>query len=182
MNDQKDRPMPNIGFRMMSFTYKLRDRFKDPRKVLQKLGIEEGQTVLDFGCGPGSYTVPAARMVGEEGRVYALDVHPLAIKVVREKANKEGLSNITTILSDRDTKLPDESMDVVLFYDTIHMIRHKRALLEELHRVMKPNGLLSIWVGHMKVDDVLEIAGKNGLFSLRDQQGRLLNFERRGTP
>lgn len=181
MNEQKNKPMPDIGFRMMSFFFRIRDRFRDPGKQLEKVGIKKGQTLLDFGCGSGSYVIPAARMVGENGRVDALDIHPLAISAVEKKANKEGLTNIATILSDRDTGLPDESIDVVLLYDVIRSIKDKRALLKELHRVMKANGLLSILAEHIKVEDVLEIAEKDGLFSLRDQHGKLLNFERRLT-
>lgn len=181
MNEQKDKPMPDIGFRGMSFLFRIRDRFMKPGKQLQKLGIREGQTVLDFGCGSGSYAIPAAGMVGEKGIVYALDIHPLAMRAVAKKANKERLTNITTILSDRDTKLPDESVDVVLLYDTIRSIKDKRALLKELHRVMKSNGILSIWATHIKAEDVVEIAEKDGLFSLRDQDGKLLTFERRST-
>lgn len=178
MNERKDKPMPDIGFRMMSFFFRIRDRFRDPGNQLEKVGIKKGQTLLDFGCGSGSYVIPAARMVGENGRVDALDIHPLAISAVEKKANKEGLTNIATILSDRDTGLPDESIDVVLLYDVIRSIKDKRALLKELHRVMKANGLLSILAEHIKVEDVLEIAEKDGLFSLRDQHGKLLNFER----
>jgi ubiquinone/menaquinone biosynthesis C-methylase UbiE len=178
MNEQKDKPMPDIGFKIMSFLLALYHRFVDLEKDLEKTGIREGQIVLDFGCGPGHYSIAAANIVGEQGKVYALDIHPLAIKAVEHKAKKKKLTNITTILSDRDTGLPEESIDVVLLYDTIHMITDKRALLKELHRVMKPNGLLSIWVGHMKVKDVSEVVTKNGLFSLRDQRGRLLNFEK----
>ena len=178
MSEQKDRPMPDIGFRVMAFLLRIRDLLISPPKLLHKVGIKEGQTLLDFGCGSGSYTIPAARMVGGGGKVYALDIHPLAIKAVEEKARKRKLTNITTILSDRDTGLPDESVDVVLLYDTIHSIRDKRALLKELHRAMKPNALLSILVEHMRVEDVIEVAQGDGLFSLRDQHGRLLNFER----
>jgi len=178
MNELRDKPMPDIGFRMMSFFFRIRDRFRNPGNQLEKVGIKKGQTLLDFGCGSGSYVIPAARMVGENGRVDALDIHPLAISAVEKKANKEGLTNIATILSDRDTGLPDESIDVVLLYDVIRSIKDKRALLKELHRVMKANGLLSILAEHIKVEDVLEIAEKDGLFSLRDQHGKLLNFER----
>jgi len=178
MNEQKDKPMPDIGFRMMSFFFRIRDRFRDPGKQLEKVGIKEGQTLLDFGCGSGSYVIPAARMVGGKGMVYAMDIHPLAINAVEKKATKEGLTNIATILSDRDTGLPDESIDVVLLYDVIRSIKDKRALLKELHRVMKVNGLLSILAEHIKVEDVLEIAEKDGLFCLRDRYGKLLNFER----
>jgi len=170
--------MPDIAFKVMAFLIALHHRFINVREKLGKTGIKEGRTVLDFGCGPGHYAIAAARMVGEKGRIYALDIHPLAVKAVEHKAKKERLANITTILSDRDTGLPDESIDVILLFDTIHLITDKRALLKELCRVMNSNGLLSIWVRHMKVDDVLEIVRKDGLFRLRDQQGMLLNLER----
>jgi len=163
---------------MMSFFFRIRDVFQNPRKLLEKVDIKEGQTVLDFGCGSGSYVIPAARMVGERGIVYAVDIHPLAVKAVYKKAKKLGLTNVSTILSDRDTGLPDESVDVVLLYDTIQSITDKQALLKELHRVTKPNGLLSILVEHIKVEDVVEIAEKDGLFSLRDRHDKLLNFKR----
>ena len=179
MNEQKDNPKSDIDFRVTAFWFRIRDRFMNPGKQLQEVGMKEGQTVLDYGCGSGSYAIPAVRTVGEKGRVYALDIHPLAVKAVEHKAKKERLTNITAILSDRDTDLPNQSIDVILLYDTIHQIRDKRALLEELHRVMKSNGLLSILVDRMKVEDVLEIAEKSGLFSLKDKRGRLLNFEKR---
>lgn len=178
MSEQKAKPMPDIAFRGMSFLFWIRDRFINPGRQLRRVGINEGQTVLDFGCGPGSYTIPAARMVGERGRIYALDIHPLAIRAVEKKAKKERLANINTILSDRDTGLPDGSIDVVLLYDTIHMIKNKRVLLKELHRVMKTNGLLSILAEHIAVEDGFEIVSKDGLFSLKDQHGRLVTFEK----
>ena len=178
MEERRAKPMPDIAFKVMAFLIALHHRFINVREKLGKTGIKEGRTVLDFGCGPGHYAIAAARMVGEKGRIYALDIHPLAIRTVEKKANKEGLTNINTILSDRDTGLPDESVDVVLLYDTIHLIKDKRALIEELHRVMKANGILSIWAEHIKVEDVVEIAEKDGLFSLRDRDGKLLNFAR----
>lgn len=176
MEERRAKPMPDIAFKVMAFLIALHHRFINVREKLGKTGIKEGRTVLDFGCGSGHYAIAAARMVGEKGRIYALDIHPLAIRTVEKKAEKQGLTNVTTILSDRDTGLPGESIDVILLYDTIHMVKDKRALLEELHRVMKSNGLLSIWVGHMKAEDVLEIVEKGGLFSLRDHYGRLFNL------
>lgn len=182
--------MPNMGFRLMSFAFRLRDRLINPPKVLEKLGIKEGQTILDFGCGPGSFTIPAAKLVGERGKIYALDIHPLAIKAVRKKAQKYGLTNIETIFSDRDTWLPEESVDVVLLYGIFHMIKDKQGVLKELHRLMKANGLLSIMVGPMKPAEVQQIVEQDGLFSLRDgsggekekifRPGKILNFSKEG--
>ena len=176
---QRDKPMPNISFRVMAFLLDVYHRFIVPvDKELAKTGIEEGQTVLDFGCGPKDYTVHAATIVGPGGRVFALDIHPLAIKAVERKANEMGLANIRTILSDRDTGLPDESVDVILLFDMIHMVADKPALLKKLHRVLKPDSLLSVWVHHMKVEEVVKTAQQDGLFALRERSGKILNFNR----
>jgi len=178
MDVHESKPLPNITFRLMAFFLALHRRFVDVRKPLEKAGIEEGQTVLDFGCGPGFYAIAAAKMVGAKGKVYALDIHPLAVQSVQKKAKKAGLTNITTILSDRDTRLPDQSIDVALAYDMIHMVQDKQALARELYRVLKPNGVLSVIVGHIKVEGVLKILEQDGLFSLRDQQGRLIDLKK----
>jgi ubiquinone/menaquinone biosynthesis C-methylase UbiE len=179
MSEQRDEPMSDFHFKFMSFGYVFRDLWHgNLRAKLEKIGIGEGQTVLDFGCGPGSYTIPAAQIVGERGKVYALDIQPLAIKAVEKKARKKKLANITTILSDRDTGLPDESVDVVLLYDTIHGIKGKPALLKELYRVLKRDGFLLVTDHHLKANEMLEIVAGTGLFSLREQDKGLLNFKK----
>jgi len=165
----------------MSVLLALGHRVRDVRKELEKVGIRKGQIVLDFGCGPGHYTIAAARIVGEKGIIYALDIHPLAVKAVEKRAKKLGLANVTTILSDRDTGLPEESVDVILLYDMIQMIMDKEALIKELHRVTKPDGLLSILAQHIKVKDVVQLVEKEGLFCLRNRDGKLLNFKRGST-
>lgn len=178
MEIQKDKPMPSIAFKAISFYFALRHRLEDVRKPLQKAGIKEGQTILDFGCGPGHYTIAAAKMVGANGKVYALDIHPLAVQSVEKKARKAGLTNITTILSDRDTGLPDQSIDIALAYDMIHMVKDKQSLIKELHRVLKQNSILSVLAEHLKVEDVLKILEQDGLFSLKDRQGNLINLNK----
>lgn len=162
----------------MSLCMGLSRRSIDLEGKLRASGVKQGQTVLDFGCGPGYFTIVAARTVGERGRVYALDVHPLAIEAVEEKARKGGLSNITTVLSDRDTGLPDGSVDVVLLYDTIHQIEDKQALLGELDRVLKAGGVLSIWVEHGGGNDVAEVVQDCSRFSLKERREDILNFVR----
>jgi len=52
---------------------------RNPYKILERAGLKPGQNVLEVGCGPGFFTIPAAHIVGEEGKVYAVDTHPLAI-------------------------------------------------------------------------------------------------------
>ena len=149
------------------------------RRLLEESGVKEGQTVLDFGCGPGNAAIPAAEMVGENGKVYDLDIHHLAIRSVEKKIRKKGITNIATILSDRDTGLPDESVDVTLLYGVFHMIKDRRALLSEAQRVAESDGTLSIAVGHQEVEDVIEIVEDHGAFYLKDRHDKLLNFNKK---
>jgi len=89
---------------------------------LKRIGIREGQEVLDFGCNEGNYTLPAARIVGESGKVYALDKNKQALDKLMDDARNEGLRNIERlhVTEDQDIPLSPRSVDVVLFYDTLH--------------------------------------------------------------
>ena len=172
----------NIKSRIGYFLLGLRDKFGipfKPGKELEKLNIGEGQRIVDYGCGIGSYTFPAAKSVGEEGKVYAVDKQSLVIKKVERKARMEGFRNIDTILSDGDTGLPDESADVILLYGVLPEIKNKGLLLRELHRVLKPDGYLSTrFCFRMKKDELLKIMDATGLFLLEEQNGHILNFRK----
>ena len=128
---------------------------KHSKEVLERVGIREGCVVLDFGCGSGTYTIPAARLAGSRGRVYALDKDKVALGGLGRKALKEGLRNIETILSsDMDTGLSDECVDAVLLHDVIHLIDERAALFGEMYRVLKPDGLVSMYPMHVDNDEV----------------------------
>jgi len=172
----RDKPMPNFAFRCMAFALKLMEPFKHSRERLIGGGLEKGQIVLEYGCGIGSYTIPAAQIVGDEGIVYALDIHPLSIATVSKRTAKANLTNVKTILSDKDTGLPDESVDVVVLYDTFHLVRDKQALLKELHRILKPGGFLSADHMHTERDDFLETMQAGNLFSFEAQSGKIYKF------
>jgi ubiquinone/menaquinone biosynthesis C-methylase UbiE len=134
--------------------------------------IKEGQCLLDYGCGTGEFAIPAAKIVGSKGTVYALDCFPRLLRVVQKRARKEGLSNIILIVSDTQVALPDECIDIVWMCDVFHELRQKRAVLEELHRVLKKNGILAIHDG-MK-DRVLNYT--DNLFLLNGKHGCLLRL------
>jgi ubiquinone/menaquinone biosynthesis C-methylase UbiE len=127
-----DKPVPDAHFRLMALGFKFRDRSLPRRKVLDEVDIKPGFHILDYGCGPGSYSLTAAEMVGNSGRVYALDIHPLAIRMVRDKAARKGLTNLVTIHSDCATGLPDESIDVALLYDIFHDLSRPDKILVEV--------------------------------------------------
>ena len=82
-----------------------------------------------------------AELIGKSGIIYKLDINPAAIELVKELAAKKQLSNVEVILSDRDTGLLNESVDMVLVYDVFHDLKNRVAVLEELHRVLKPEGV-----------------------------------------
>ncbi len=84
------------GFRMMALSYKVRDALRQRLRYLEEAGIREGMQVLDFGCGPGSYVVPAAQMVGNSGTVYALDVQQTALTMTRERAASTSRCSMTS--------------------------------------------------------------------------------------
>jgi ubiquinone/menaquinone biosynthesis C-methylase UbiE len=156
----------NLDFRLMSLVIRLRDLRLPRMEILKEVGIKSGSRVLDFGCGPGSYVPGISEMVGPSGKIYALDIHPLAVKSVQRLASKRGLANVETVLSDCRTGLPDDSIDVVLLYDIYHDVAEPEAVLRELHRILKPDGMLSFNDHHMKDEEVIAKIGAGALFRL----------------
>jgi ubiquinone/menaquinone biosynthesis C-methylase UbiE len=146
--------------------YKFRDLLFPRRSILKEVGIQPGFHVLDYGCGPGSYLIRLAELVGKSGRIHALDVHPHAIQMVQDIACRKRIENVETILSDCRTGLPEKSMDVVLLYDTFHDLSDTDGVLTELHRVLKPNGILSFSDHHMKKNEITPRVTERELFRL----------------
>jgi ubiquinone/menaquinone biosynthesis C-methylase UbiE len=171
-----DQPMSNFAFSMMSAMFKVRDLLRPRKEILDEVGIKPGHRVLDYGCGPGGYVAAAAELVGRSGMVYALDMHPLAIQKVEKIARKNQLANVQTIRSDCQTGLPDDSIDVVLLYDILHMLSDPHAVLAELHRVLKPDGVLSLNEPHMGEQDVLSAMTNGHPFRLARRGERTYSF------
>ena len=171
-----DKPMSNFDFQFMSVGYKFRDLFLPRLNMLKEVGIKPGFYVLDYGCGPGSYIIPLAELVGESGKIYALDIHPLAIQKVKDIASKKQLANVETILSDCQTGLPDNALDAVLLYDAFHHLSAPEAVLKELHRVLKPGGTLSFSDHHMKEKEIVAEITKSRLFRLSRKGQRTYVF------
>jgi len=157
---------------------------------LREAGVKEAQTVLDFGCGQGTYTLPAAKIVGNGGMVYALDQDKHKIDDLRAKSKSAGLENIQIVpaVGRAHIELPDESIDVILLYDVLHSWYHPRSqqrkeILYELYRVLRSEGLLSFYPGDPEVfghDSELlaiqrEIRGAN--FCLQSEEVQTLIHE-----
>jgi ubiquinone/menaquinone biosynthesis C-methylase UbiE len=130
---------------------------EDGEKSLTEIGIQKGQKVLDFGCGSGNYTIPIARIVGEEGLVYALDKDKNALDELVQRAELIGFKNIIRLDTSGELEigLDNESVDVVILYDVLHYYYFPRAedrrrLLSEVYRVLKPNAILSLHPTHLQ--------------------------------
>lgn len=175
-----DRVESNLSFKLMAFSYKFRDFFQPCIDILKEVGIKPGDHVLDYGCGPGSYIIPLAGLVGKEGKIFALDIHPLAIKMVQNIALKKQLTNVKTIYSDCKNGLQDNSIDVVILYDVFHDLNNPNEVFEELHRVLKTNGILSVSDHHMKENEIISKFENTRLFGLIKRGKRIYNFSKKG--
>jgi ubiquinone/menaquinone biosynthesis C-methylase UbiE len=128
---------------------------EDGEIFLKEIGIKEGQTVLDFGCGGGNYTIPAAKLVGKAGKVYAIDKDEEALNNLTQKAESEGLKNIEPIKTSGELKigLEDESIDAVLLYDALHYMDERRKIFDEVCRALKTGALLSVYPKHLESEE-----------------------------
>ncbi len=147
---------------------------------MREAGTAPGFEVLDYGCGPGSYSVVAAGLVGHSGKVYSVDKNPLAVQRVLLVASKKGLTNVEAVRTDCGTGIPSGTVDVVLLYDTFHDLGNADAVKRELHRVLKPQGILSFSDHHMREHDILAEMTAGGLFSLLTRGKRTYTFARIG--
>jgi len=114
-------------------------------RVMDSLGIAHGKSVADIGAGSGWFTVRAARRVGGSGLVYAVDINPEAIRYIGERARKEQLQNVKTILSQADNPLlPASSVDAVLLLKTYHEVARPVVLLENLRPALRPGAKVGV--------------------------------------
>lgn len=171
-----DKAMPDWAFRGMTLFFHIRDAFEPRTRILQEVQLEPGLHVLDYGCGPGTYLPGIAERVTETGRVYAVDLHPLAVQRVREWARRRGLVNVRAIQSDCETGLPDESIDVVLLYDVFHMLSEPQDVLAELNRVLKPGGTLSVHDPHIDEQAIVGGVTRSRFFQLDGKGERTYSF------
>jgi ubiquinone/menaquinone biosynthesis C-methylase UbiE len=144
--------------------FKARDWLSPPERKLSEVGIEPGWRVLDFGCGIGGYAVAAARLMGEDGKVYAADINPAHIERVKTLAARFGLGNIQTVVTGCDTALESGTIDAALLYDVLHHLERPEQVVAELARVLKPEGILSVSDHHMREAQMLSRLTAGGLF------------------
>ena len=127
------------------FEYPDRDKKLEINRVMTLLGITPGKTVADIGAGSGWFTVRAAGRVGAGGAVLAEDINPEAIKYIDERARKENLANVHTVLgTPDDAKLPAASVDAVLLLKVYHEIARPVPFMSGLRAALRPGARVGI--------------------------------------
>jgi ubiquinone/menaquinone biosynthesis C-methylase UbiE len=120
-----------------------REAEEAPSKAIAALGIKPGQVVADIGAGSGYYSVRLARAVGPTGRVYATDIQPEMLALLKKRIEKDALSNVELVLgTESETRLPDGSVDLALMVDVYHELSQPQAFLKGVRRALKRDGRL----------------------------------------
>ena len=116
-----------------------------PEETLRAVGIAQGQTVVDLGCGPGFFTLPATGLVGPAGKVYGVDVQPEMVEACRQRAAEAGARQVEVVRSsEAHVPLPDGIADLVLASVVLHEAKDRAAFLREARRLLRPDGEVAV--------------------------------------
>jgi len=169
-----DRKMSGTAFRIMSLIMKTLDSvFGHGGRIERRVGsfgLEEGFTVVDYCCGPGRYVPPTSRRIGDSGKIFAVDVHELALEAVRKRVEGHRLTNVEPMLAGAYTcEVADQSAHAIYLLDAIHMIRDTGRFLAELHRIARPDGFLIVDDGHQPRTETKAQIADSGQWSISEE-------------
>lgn len=172
-------PMPEFMADLID--HPLRRKFQPPLGTAVRHGIEPGMTVLEVGPGSGTYTVGAAKRVGDEGKIVTIDIEPKMVERVRRKAQAEGVGNIEARVADvYDLPFDDESFDAIYLIAVIGEIPEPGRAMKEFYRVLSPMGTLAF--SELLLDPDYPLIGTlirtaNGVgFRLREKLGNFFHY------
>jgi len=140
----------DILFQKMAISKK-RSEKRNPKieNRVKTFNIKKGMTIVDYGCGPGMYINWLSKAVGENGKIFAVDVAEAAKKYIEKEIKKYELNNVTFYLAENyNSKIDTEIADIVVALDILHSIENTNSFLLELYRICKKDGLLIIDDGH----------------------------------
>lgn len=124
-------------------------KFLNPDKIISALDVLPGMEVAHFGCGTGFFTFSAARKVGEEGSVFAIDIQSSKIEAIQSQAKILGINNIETYRTnlEKETKIKRGSVDWVFIINMLYQNKKKQEIIQEAERILKIGGkiLLIDW-------------------------------------
>ena len=160
---------------------RVRKWLMDPLKTLQIADVQPSQNILEVGCGTGFFTIPAAKLVGDQGSLIAMDASSGFLKVVTKKVEKANLKNVSIVQRDAlNTRLEAESLDKVLLFGVIPFpLLPLGKLLPEMHRILKPDATMSVWLFPPFVHSwVPKAILQTNLFDLINKKNSVYNYKR----
>ena len=160
--------MSDRGYKLMKLVMKAVDHIHPhvPQKA-ESFGIERGMSVVDYGCGPGRYTIEFAQLVGESGSVFAVDLVELALEETKQKALQRGYNNVATYLAKGyNSGVPEKIANIVFAIDMFHYIQEPSEFLEELCRIAKDDGKLILSGGHQSRATIKRSLAKSDLWEI----------------
>jgi ubiquinone/menaquinone biosynthesis C-methylase UbiE len=120
-----------------------RRTWQNPEEILAEIGLKSGQTLIDIGCGEGFFTLSAARLVGSQGRVYAIDSSSESMERLRQRAAQGGLNNIQlTVKEAEESLICDGCADFIFLGIVLHDFRDPERVLSNALKMLKPAGRL----------------------------------------
>lgn len=169
----------DLFYTLMFAILKMRDKVAPVGDRVKKFDIKEGQVVIDYGCGVGSYASALSKAVGQSGKVYEVDAHPLAIRATKKKVQKLKLNNVEVIqtVDEVHSGIPQDNIaDVVLVLDVFHMVSNKELFLMEIRRLIKKNGFMLIEIEHMSDDEIRKEVEKTGKWKFDKKIDKYIKF------
>ncbi|WP_238325884.1 class I SAM-dependent methyltransferase [Bryobacter aggregatus] len=134
-----------------------REAEENPSRAIQLLQLEKGMVVADIGAGSGYYTLRIAPVVGPTGKVFATDIQPEMLSLLKKRMRQQKISNVEPVLgNEKDPKLPAKSCDVILMVDVYHEFSHPQVMLSNLRAALKDDGRL-ILLEYRKEDPYVPI-------------------------
>ena len=162
--------MPAIAYRLMAIALHLQEFLFHASDRLDQFDIRCGDVIIDYGCGPGRYIPKAAELVGDSGAVYAVDIHPSAVRDVEKLARKRGLTNVKPVQAEGYTcPIGDHAADLIYALDMFHMIADPQTFLAELRRLLKIEGALVLDDGHQPRQETLRKLKASGLWTVSEE-------------
>lgn len=145
-----------------------REQEEQPDKIIEVMGLKDGDVVVDMGCGTGYFARRMARAVAPSGKVYGVDIQPEMLTIMEDLCKKEGVTNVVAVLGDEDDpKLPRGGIDWMILVDVYHEFQKPEPMLAKMRDSLKPDGRIALIEYRAEGDTASHIKAEHRM-SVRD--------------
>ena len=132
------------NFKAKMFNKRASDPKNRPDQIIKAIGLKPGQNIADIGAGGGYFSLRFAEIVGEEGKVYAVDTNPKFLEFIQRFAKEKGISNVLTLLAEDELDLPEGSLNFIFMRNVTHHLVERTTYFTRLRKYLKPDGKIII--------------------------------------